>query len=206
MGIGADAWCCIPNLSIKEMNEWVVPYNQRLERNAKKIGVLTMNVSGDYCEERLEKFYPKILHDSFDVQIASMGGTPSLFLAMGRWHEYPLDTVRDYTEKFRNKGKTLTITAGINARLLRDGPVDKIVDMVKRYIDTFARDHNLSIFLSNVPTDTPSDHIHAAVAATHTYGRLPIAKKEEDWRDYYGNKWERLMIIVNLRNNMQTQR
>jgi len=180
MGIGADAWCCIPNLSIKEMNEWVVPYNQRLERNAKKLGVLTMNVSGDYCEERLEKFDPKILHDSFDVQIASMGGTPSIFLAMGRWHEYPLDAVRDYTEKFRNEGKTVTITAGINARLLRDGPVDKIVDMVKRYIDTFARDHNLSIFLSNVPTDTPSDHIHAAVAATHTYGKLPIADNLDD--------------------------
>ncbi|MFX1551616.1 MAG: uroporphyrinogen decarboxylase family protein [Promethearchaeota archaeon] len=175
MGIGADAWCCIPNLSIKEMNEWVVPYNQRLERNAKKFGVITMNVSGDYCEERLEKFDPKILHDSFDVQIASMGGNPSLFLAMGRWHEYPLQAVRDYTEKFRNEGKTVTITAFINARLLRDGPVDKIVDTVKRYIDTFARDHNLSLFLANVPYDTPSDHIHAAVAATHTYGKLPIA-------------------------------
>jgi uroporphyrinogen-III decarboxylase len=180
MGIGADAWCCIPNLSIKEMKEWVVPYNQRLEKNVKKFGVTTMNVSGDYCEERLEKFDPKILHDSFDVEIASMGGSPALFLAMGRWHEYPLEAVRDYTEKFRKEGKTVTITAGINARLLRDGPIDKIVDTVKRYIDAFARDHNLSIFLANVPTDTPSDHIHAAVAAVHTYGKLPIAVNLDD--------------------------
>jgi len=180
MGIGADAWCCIPNLSIKDMKEWVVPYNQRLEKNAKKFGVLIMNVSGDYCEERLERFDPKILHDSFDVEVASMGGTPSLFLAMGRWHEYPLEAVRDYTEKFRNKGQTVNITAGVNARLLRNGPVEKIVDNVKRIIDTFARDHNLSIFLANVPADTPSDHIHAAVAATHTYGKLPIADNLDD--------------------------
>ena len=175
MGIGADAWACVPNLSPDEMKEWVVPYNQRLEENAKKYGVLTMNVTGDYCEERIEKFDPKILHDSFDVEIASMGGTPAIFLGMGRWHEYPLEAVRDYTEKFRKQGMPVTITAGINARLLRDGPIEKIVDTVKRYIDTFARDHNLSIFLMNVPYDTPSDHIHAAVAATHTYGKLPIA-------------------------------
>ncbi|MFX1566955.1 MAG: uroporphyrinogen decarboxylase family protein [Promethearchaeota archaeon] len=180
MGVGADAWACVPNLSPKEMQEWVVPYNQRLEENVKKIGVTTMNVSGDYCEERIEKFDPKILHDSFDVEIASMGGTPAIFLGMGRWHEYPLEAVRNYTEKFRKKGIPVTVTAGINARLLRDGPIDKIVDTVKRYIDAFARDHNLSIFLMNVPYDTPSAHIHAAVAATHTYGKLPIANNLDD--------------------------
>jgi putative sterol carrier protein len=162
------------------MKEWVVPYNLRLEKNVKKFGVTTMSVSGDYCEERVEKFDSKILHDSFDVEIASMGGTPALFLAMGRWHEYPLQAVRDYTEKFRKEGKAVTITAGINARLLRDGPIEKIIDTVKRYIDAFARDHSLSIFLSNVPYDTPPDHIHAAVAAVHTYGKLPIAANLDD--------------------------
>jgi uroporphyrinogen-III decarboxylase len=180
LGIGADAWACVPNLSPDEMKKWVVPYNQRLENNVKKFGVMTMNVSGDYCEERIEKFDPKILHDSFDVEVASMGGTPTVFLGMGRWHEYPLQAVRDYTDKFRKEGKAVTVTAGINARLLRDGPVDKIVDTVKRYIDTFARDHNLSIFLMNVPYDTPPDHIHAAVAAVHTYGKLPIADNLDD--------------------------
>lgn len=174
MATGADAWACVPNLSIKEMMDWVVPYNLKLSKNTKKFGVLAMNVSGDYDEERLEKFDPKILHGSFDVEIASQGA-PALFLAMGRWHEYPLEPVLDYTAKFRAKGQTMTIVAGVNARLLRDGPADKIVDNIKRFIDTFARDHNLTIFLSNIPADTPSDHIHAAVAATRTYGQLPIA-------------------------------
>ena len=175
LGIGADAWASVPNLSPKEMMDWIVPYNQRLEKKCKEFGLMTMNITGDYCEERLEKFDPKILHDSFDVEIASMGGQPALFLVMGRWHEYPLKAVRDYTEKFRKEGKNVSITAGLNARLLRDGPIEKIVDNIKRFIDAFGRDHSLSIILSNIPADTPSEHIHAAVAATHTYGKFPIA-------------------------------
>jgi hypothetical protein len=114
------------------------------------------------------------------VQVASVGGNLAIFLAMGRWHEYPLEAVRNYTEKFRKEGKSVSVTAGINARLLRDGPIEKIVDNVKRFIDAFGRDHSLSIFLSNVPADTPSEHIHAAVAATHTYGKLPIADNLDD--------------------------
>ncbi len=180
MGIGADAWASVPNLSPKEMMDWIVPYNQRLENKCKAFGVMTMNVSGDYCEERLDKFDEKILHDSFDVEVASFGGNPALFLMMGRWHEYSLEAVRNYTEKYRKEGKDVSITAGINARLLRDGPVEKIVDNVKRFIDAFARDHDLSLFLSNVPADTPSEHIHAAVAATHTYGKFPIADNLDD--------------------------
>jgi uroporphyrinogen-III decarboxylase len=174
MAIGADAWACIPNLSVKEMMDWVVPYNLRLMQKTKKFGVLTMSISGDYCEERIEKFDPKILHGSFDVEIASQG-VPLIFLGMGRWHEYPLESVREYTAKYREQGKKVSIMAGVNARLLRDGPVDKIIDTIKRYINTFARDHDLTVFLANIPADTPSDHIHAAVTAVHTYGKLPIA-------------------------------
>ena len=174
MAIGADAWACIPNLSVQEMKDWVVPYNLRLMEKAMKKGVLAMNVSGDYCEERLERYSKEVLHGSFDVEVASQGA-PVLFLAMGRWHEYPLEDVRDYTAKFRNEGKNVTVSAGINARLLRDGPVEKIVDNVKRFVDAFARDHELTIFLANIPADAPSDHILAAVSAAHTYGQLPIA-------------------------------
>lgn len=180
MAIGPDAWTCIPNLSIKDMQEWVVPYNQRLFEKAKKFGVMAMSVSGDYCEERLEKFDAKILQDSFDVEIASQGGMPSLFLGMGRWHEYPLEPVKEYAKRYRDKGTPLTILAGVNARLLRDGPVEKIVEMVKKFIDAFGREDKLTIFLANIPADAPTDHIHAAIEAAHTYGRFPIADNLDD--------------------------
>ena len=56
----------------------------------------------------------------------------------------------------------------------------KIVDTVKRYVDAFGRDHGLTIILANTPTDTPSEHIHAAVEAAHLYGALPIANNLDE--------------------------
>jgi uroporphyrinogen-III decarboxylase len=172
--VGADAWCSIPNLSVKEMKEWVVPYNQRLFAKAKEFGMTVSTFSGDYCEERLEKFDIDVLYGAFEVQIASQG-TPSIMLAMGRWQDFPLEPVVKFLDKYKRQGIRVAVSAGVNARLLRDGPVNKIVDYIKRIVDTFARDHDLTMSLANIPADTPSEHIHAAVAATHTYGLKPIA-------------------------------
>lgn len=217
MAIGADAWAAIPNFSIKEMNDWAVLYNDRFMKKAKKIGVLAANVTGDYCEERIEKFDREILHRSFDIEIASQGA-PVLFLAMGRWHEYPLEAVREYANKLKEKGQSVSITAGLNARLLRDGPVEKIVDNVKRFIEAFGRDYDLSIFCANIPADTPSDHIHAAVAAVHAYGKLPIAdnldeiefklpKKESfsEWRKKVNKPFPKTKIRKGLANLLWRQ-
>ena len=172
--LGADAWASIPNLSVQDMKEWVVPYNQRLMTKSRELDMKVTCNSGDYNEERLEKFNVEILHGSFDVQVASKG-EPSLLLGMGRWHEYPLEPVREYTARYREQGMKVHITAGVNALLLRYGPVGKIINTVKRFIDTFARDHELNILLANIPADTPPEHVHAAVAAAHTYGHKPIA-------------------------------
>jgi len=174
VAVGADAWASIPNLSVQDMKDWVVPYNQRLMTKSKELDMKVTCNSGDYNEERIEKFNVEILHGSFDVQIASKD-EPSLLLGMGRWHDYPLKPVREYTAKYREQGIKVHITAGVNALVLRYGPVGKIIDTVKRFIDTFARDHELKILLANIPADTPPEHVHAAVAAAHTFGRKPIA-------------------------------
>jgi uroporphyrinogen-III decarboxylase len=192
---GADAWASIPLLSVNEMKEWVVPFNQQLVNKAKKIGVAVTSGAGDYCEEDPEKFNIDVIHGAFDVQMETRGGN-FLTLGMGNWHEYPLEPVRQYTEKYRTQGIKFAIRAGINARLLRDGPVAKIVNTIRRYIETFGHDHELSIWLANIPADTQPDHVHAAVAATHTFGKFPIAanlnnvkfippKREtfEEWKD-----------------------
>jgi hypothetical protein len=36
------------------------------------------------------------------------------------------------------------------------------------------------IHLNQIPADTPPEHIHAAVAACHTYGQLPISENLND--------------------------
>jgi Uroporphyrinogen decarboxylase (URO-D) len=173
---GADAWACYPNLSPEQLEEWVVPYSMRLLQNCMPYGVIALPVaSGDYCEEDLGKFDKEILFKTFTGQIHNAAGNPAIFLGMGRWQDYPLEAVAEYLQPYKQQGIRAVISAGINARLLRDGPVDRIVDNVKRYIDVLARDHDITLFLANIPADTPSEHVHAAVAAVRTYGRLPIA-------------------------------
>jgi hypothetical protein len=178
--LGADAWSSYPNVTPDLMEEFVVPYSERLRNNLAPTGVYAL-VAGaaDYCEERLERFDKHILWRTFDAEMACIG-SPTLLLGMGRWQDYPLEPVAEYLAMHRQKGETIHVSAGVNARLLRDGPVDKIVDNIKRFVDVLGRENPIDIFLANVPSDTPTQHIHAAVAASHTYGRLPIAENLDE--------------------------
>ena len=171
---GADAWAAFPNLTPELLEEWVVPYAERLLHNCASFGVTALTVVGaDYCEENLEKFDKRILFKTLDVQIKLNMGQPVLFLGMGRWHEYPLEAVAEYLAGYKKSGVRATVIGGINARLLRDGPVEAIVDNIRRYVTVLGRDHDLSFFLANIPADTPPEHIHAAVAAAHAFGAQP---------------------------------
>jgi hypothetical protein len=68
----------------------------------------------------------------------------------------------------------------VDATLLKNGPTEAIVERIKLYIDKLARDGHCMIHLNQIPADTPPEHIHAAVAACHAYGRLPIAENLDD--------------------------
>jgi uroporphyrinogen-III decarboxylase len=178
--LGADAWSAYPNMTPELLEEFVVPYAERLRARLAPLGVFAMVVaSGDYCEERLERFDKNILWRCLDIGMKCVGA-PTAFLAMGRWQDYPLEPVAEYLAKYRAQGVNVHISAGVNARLLRDGPVSRIVDNIKRFADVLARHTVIDIFLANIPADTPSQHIHAAVAAAHTYGRLPIAENLDE--------------------------
>jgi len=172
--MGVNAWACVPNLSVPMLMEWVVPFSRRLIDRAAELGVTTDSGAGSYAEEP-GKFDSGLLHSTFDVQIAS-SGRQALVLGGGLWHEYRLEAVLEYTARYREQGIRVPLSISVNAILLRDGPMTRIVDLIKRYIGTFGYDHKLSISIANIPADTPSDHVHAAVAAVHTYGRLPIAE------------------------------
>jgi hypothetical protein len=70
--------------------------------------------------------------------------------------------------------------ANLNARLLRDGPPERIVGAVKRFIKVLGKAHNLAIVLANIPADTPPRHIHTAVAATRSCSNLPPGKDPDE--------------------------
>jgi uroporphyrinogen-III decarboxylase len=180
---GADAWAVFPNLTPDLMEKWVLPYADRLFNNCLNYGIIATTVGcGDYCEERIEKFDKKILFKCFDIQRKLLRGMPMVSLGTGLWHKYPLQPVLEYLTRYKEKGIRAFIPANVNARLVRDGPVEKIVRNIKCFIDFFGRDHNLFIVLANIPADTPPRHVHAAVAAARTYGRLPIVADLNDVR------------------------
>ncbi|MGD8263668.1 MAG: hypothetical protein PVJ22_15000, partial [Desulfobacterales bacterium] len=72
------------------------------------------------------------------------------------------------------------VTAGVDATLLQGGPVEAIVERIRKYIDVLARDGRCAIYLNQIPADTRPEHVHAAVAACHTLGKYPIAENLDD--------------------------
>jgi uroporphyrinogen-III decarboxylase len=161
---GRDAWASPPLITLDMMDEYVVAYSQHLrERLGER--VVTRGNWGDAKSRDPERFFAQKLRCSpgalsvLDPDLNAVG--PARVKAFADAH---------------NAG----VTAGVDAALLRDGPVAAIVERIKRYIDTLARDGRLMIHLNQIPAETPPAHIHAAVAACHAYGRLPIAENLSD--------------------------
>ena len=80
------------------------------------------------------------------------------------------ERVKEFADKV-----DVSVAAGVDANLLKKGPVQAIADRIKLYIDKLGRDGRCMIHLNQIPIETPPEHIHAAVAACRAYGRLPIA-------------------------------
>lgn len=179
---GADAWSAYPDLSPELMEEWVLPYNMRLTMNMQQHGITATAVAvGDYCEEDMNRYNKDTLFQCFDIQARNMFGMPFTFMGMGRWQDYPLEDVAEYlSERYESKGLRAAVNGAINARFMREASPQVIADYTKKVIDLFGRKHDLSIFIASTPADTPSDHVHAAVAAVRCYGQLPIAENLDE--------------------------
>ena len=161
---GRDAWASPPMITLDMMDEYVVAYTQRLRA---KLGdrVVTRGNWGDAKSRDPERF--------FHQKLQCCPGSLSVL-------DPDLDSVGpERVKAFADKHK-VAITAGVDATLLQQGPVTAIVDRIKRYIDKMARDGRCMIHLNQIPAATPPDHIHAAVAACHIYGRYPIPDNLDD--------------------------
>ena len=161
---GNDAWASPPMLTLDMMDEYVVAYTERLRS---KLGdkVVTRGNWGDAKSRDPERFMaqklkcsPRVL-STLDPDLYSIG--PQRVKAFA-------------------KDRNVYITAGIDATLLCEGPAEAIVERVKQYIDVLGREGNFAIYLNQIPAETPAEHIHAAVAACHTYGQYPIADNLDD--------------------------
>jgi uroporphyrinogen decarboxylase len=161
---GNDAWASPPMITLDMMDEYVVSYTQRLR---KKLGdkVVTRGNWGDAKSRNPERFMAQKLKCSPRVLSVL---DPDLHLVGP-----------ERVKAFAND-RDVFVTAGIDATLLCEGPAKAIAERIKNYIDVLGRDGRFAIYLNQIPAETPPEHIHAAVAACHTYGRYPIAENMDD--------------------------
>jgi len=161
---GRDAWASPPMITLDMMDEYVVAYTRRL-RERLGDNVISRGNWGDAQSRDPERFFSQKLTCSpgslsvLDPDLFAVG--PARVKAFADRHD-------------------ASVTAGVDATLLQTGPVEAIVERIKLYIDRMARDGRCMIHLNQIPAATPPEHIHAAVAACHTYGRLPIAENLDD--------------------------
>jgi uroporphyrinogen-III decarboxylase len=156
---GRDAWASPPLITLDMMDEYVVAYADRL-RTRLGDALITRGNWGDAKSREPERFFRQKLQCSPGILSVL---DPDL-------HVVGPERVKKFADEH-----DVPVAAGIDATLLKDGPVEAIVERIKLYIDRLARDGRCMIHLNQIPADTPSEHIHAAVAACHTYGQLPIA-------------------------------
>lgn len=156
---GRDAWASPPMITLDMMDEYVVSYTERL-RDRLGDKVITRGNWGDARSGDVERFFSQKLKCS----------PGSLSVLDPDLNEIRPERVREFGDSH-----DVFVTAGVDATLLKIGPVEAIIERIKHYIDVLARNERCMIHLNQIPADTPPEHIHAAVAACHTYGRFPIA-------------------------------
>ena len=161
---GRDAWASPPMITLDMMDEYIVAYTERL-RNRLGDKVITRGNWGDAKSRDIERFFlQKIRCSPGSLSVLD----PDLY-----------EVGPQRVKAFANKHNAF-VTAGVDAALLQNGPVELIVERIKLYIDKMARDGRCMIHLNQIPAETPPEHIHAAVAACHTYGIHPIPDNLED--------------------------
>lgn len=152
---GADAWASVPHLTLEMIREFVLPYTERLRE---RCGPVT--TGGYWGESHLPR--PEEL---MALKVILLGGEG----LVGQDPDLYLLGPERFVAFARQKGVPLRL--GLDARLLRDGPIEAIVERVRAYIragtagGTPTRARPLAFSFNSVPADTPPAHVMAAVAA-----------------------------------------
>ena len=161
---GRDAWASPPMITLDMMDEYVVTYTERLRD---KVGgnLITRGNWGDAKSRDPERFFAQKVKCS----------PGSLSVLDPDLYKVGPEQVKAYANEHN-----LFVTAGVDAALLQEGPVETIVERIKLYIDKIAKDGRCMIHLNQIPGETPSEHVHAAVVACHAYGRFPMPESLDD--------------------------
>jgi len=163
---GDDPWASFPVITPGMYSQFVLPKVTALQDILRKEGfrIAVMGAWGDARAEDPVALLEERVHlqgalRGLDPDVQRLG--PELYAQVANRHGVALGL-------------------GIDSRLVHDGPIPAIVARVRDYIGRAARNGRLTLIINNVPGDTPPEHIHAAVAATRTYGLYPIGEHLEE--------------------------
>lgn len=158
---GADAAASPPITNIKILEEFVMPYVERMNEligNVSSIGYWGYS----YFFNQKEKFYRML-----ELMAAV---SPRLLLCMDP--DVALTGPEPYAQFASHKKMFLML--GLDSMLLQDGPIEKIVERCRHYVLTGGREKKLLLFLNDISVNTPPEHVHAAIAAIRHFGRYPL--------------------------------
>jgi uroporphyrinogen-III decarboxylase len=160
-GNGADAAASPPIVTVRILEEFVMPYVARMNE---KIGnVTSMGYWGYSYLTRYPSKFRRMLELMAEV-------SPGLLMCLDP--DVAVTGPEPYAEFAREKNMALML--GLDTILLQEGPVVKIVDRCRRYILAGTRAGRLVIFFNDISVNTPVEHVHAAIAAVRHFGKYPI--------------------------------
>jgi uroporphyrinogen-III decarboxylase len=163
-GNGADAAASPPIVTVKILEEFVMPYVARMKE---KIGnVTSMGYWGySYLYKHPENFR-KMLELMASV-------SPGLLMCLDP--DVAVTGPEPYVEFARERNIPLML--GLDTLLLQDGPTVKIVDRCRRYVLAGAQARSQFFFFNDVSVNTPVENVHAAIAAVRHFGKYPIENR-----------------------------
>jgi len=160
--MGADAYASLPITNPDIIEKFAHAYVLRLRE---KIG----NVSArGWWGERFEKNRPEKL--AHFMNLKRDAAKPGYYLALDPDPEtVGIETFRKYADD-----NDMPLMLGIEATLVSSGPVEKIAERVKKYIQAAGENGRLLLFLNEITKDTPPENVHGAVHAAKLYGSYPF--------------------------------
>ena len=194
---GSDATATIPLFSPAMLEKVILPWNLDIIQKGRDMGVNSfVYCPGIYGHELPEQFDESLLSRCYDFSVASLGES-NIVLRISRQLEHSLEPFLKYALdlKSRYPKNPVRIQIRLYPSLLREGPIEKIIYYVKKMIDTFCPEfQGVSIVVAGLSTETPPEHIHAAVQSAHYYGQLPYQfiddntsfkpRRRESYRDF----------------------
>jgi uroporphyrinogen-III decarboxylase len=166
---GSEALASPPLVTLEILEDFSLQYGKRLENNIG--GIRLAGLWGESMVKDpvklldMKKEYSQGMLQVCDPDVNILG--PGIF--------------KKYVEK-----NNIGLIMGIDANLIRNGPVSAIKARSLRYIQEAGRDGRFVLFINDIPYDTPPEHVHAVVEVAHAYRYEDKIKKSQNLSNKHG--------------------